>query len=89
VTHGTATTCPGCGGALHLLGKDVTEVLDYVPASFRVLRHVRPKFSYRACEAITQAPAPELPIRRGRASAALLAHVSVAKYADRLPLCKR
>jgi hypothetical protein len=33
VTHGTATTCPGCGGALHLLGKNVTEVLDYIPAS--------------------------------------------------------
>jgi hypothetical protein len=60
VTHGTATTCPGCGGALNLLGKDVTEVLDYVFASFRVLRHVRSKFSCRACEAITQAPAPEL-----------------------------
>ena len=51
-----------------------------------MLRHVRPKFSCRACEAITQAPAPELPIRRGRASAALLAHALVAKYADRLPL---
>ena len=51
VTPGTATTRPGCGGALHLLGKDVTEVLDYVPASFRVLRHVRPKFCGRASAA--------------------------------------
>ena len=56
---------------------------------FRVLRHVRPKFSCRGCEAITQAPAPSLPIRRGRATAGLLAHVLVAKYADHLPLYRQ
>lgn len=71
------------------LGEDVTEVLDYVPASFRVIRHVRPKFSCRLCESITQAAAPELPIRRGRASAGLLAHVLVAKFADHLPLYRQ
>ncbi|MBV9538220.1 MAG: IS66 family transposase zinc-finger binding domain-containing protein, partial [Acidisphaera sp.] len=60
VTHEAACACPQCGGALHRLGEDVTEVLDYVPASFRVIRHVRPKFSCRVCEGITQAPAPEL-----------------------------
>ncbi len=49
-----------------------------------MIRHVRQKFAYRACEAITQAPAPDLPIRRG--SAGLLAHVLVAKFADHLPL---
>ena len=60
--------------------------LDYVPGSFRVIRHVRPKLSCRACETIAQAPAPSLPVRRGRAGAGLLAHVLVAKYADHLPL---
>jgi len=64
-------------------------VLDYVPASFRVIRHVRPKFSCRVCESITQAPAPEMPIRRGRASASLLAHVLVAKFSDHLPLYRQ
>ena len=64
-------------------------MLDYVPASFRVIRHVRPKFSCRSCETITQAPAPSLPIRRGRAGAGLLAHVLVAKFCDHLPLYRQ
>ena len=87
--HATACVCPACGGTLRPLGEDVTEVLDYVPASFRVIRHVRPKFSCRSCETITQAPAPSLPIRRGRAGAGLLAHVLVAKFCDHLPLYRQ
>ena len=86
VEHAAPRACPGCGGALRPLGEDVTEILDYVPGSFRVVRHVRPKLSCRACETIAQAPAPSMPIRRGRAGAGLLAHVLVAKYADHLPL---
>ena len=78
--------CLACGGALRPLGEDVTEILDYVPGAFRVIRHVRPKLSCRSCEAITQAPAPSLPVSRGRAGAGLLAHVLVAKYCDHLPL---
>jgi transposase len=89
IAHETACACPQCGGALRPLGEDVTEVLDYVPASFRVIRHVRPKFSCRECESITQAPVPEMPIRRGRASPSLLAHVLVAKFADHLPLYRQ
>jgi transposase len=81
-----AGACVECGGALRLLGEDVTELLDYVPGAFRVIRHVRPKLSCRSCEMITQAPAPSLPIRRGRAGAGLLAHVLVSKYCDHLPL---
>jgi hypothetical protein len=54
VEHGLATeACPACGGALRCLGEDATEVLDYVPGRFRVIRHVRPRFSCRACETIT------------------------------------
>ena len=89
VEHATACACPKCGGTLRRLGEDVTEVLDYLPASFRVIRHVRPKFSCRSCEAITQAPAPSLPIRRGRAGPGLLAHVLVAKFCDHLPLYRQ
>ncbi|MFT8247372.1 IS66 family transposase [Roseomonas sp. BN140053] len=84
-----ADACAACGGTLRRLGEDVTEVLDWLPGRFRVLRHVRPKFSCRGCEAVTQAPAPSLPIRRGRATAGLLAHVLVAKYADHLPLYRQ
>jgi transposase len=89
VEHAVPCACPKCGGALRALGEDVTEVLDYVPGSFRVTRHVRPKLSCRSCEGIAQAPAPSLPIERGLAGPGLLAHVLVAKYADHLPLYRQ
>lgn len=90
VEHGgDLCACPACGGGLRRLGEDVTEVLDYLPGQFRVIRHVRPRWACRACERITGAPAPSLPIARGRATAGLLAHVLVAKYADHLPLYRQ
>jgi transposase len=89
VEHAAPCACPKCGGALRPLGEDVTEVLDYVPGSFRVIRHVRPKLSCRSCESIAQAPAPSLPIHRGLASPGLLSHVLVAKYCDHLPLYRQ
>jgi transposase len=82
-------TCPACGAAMRKLGEDVTEVLEYVPASFKVIRHVRPKLSCNACETIMQEPMPFLPITRGRPGPGLLAHVLVAKYADHLPLYRQ
>ncbi len=87
--HEPACTCPNCGGAMRKLGEDVTEVLEYVPASFKVIRHVRPKLSCRTCETIVQEPMPSLPIERGRPGPGLLAHVLVAKYADHLPLYRQ
>lgn len=89
IVHEAACTCPQCGGELRRLGEDVTELLEYVPASFKVIRHVRPKFSCRRCEAITQAPMPSLPIERGRPGPGLIAHVLVSKYADHLPLYRQ
>lgn len=89
VEHAAPDACPACGGSLRPLGEDVTEVLDWVPGRFRVVRHVRPKCSCRRCEAIAQAPAPSLPIRRGRAGPGLLAHVLVSKYADHSPLYRQ
>lgn len=89
IEHAAPCACPNCGGALRPLGEDVTEVLDYTPASFRVIRHVRPKLSCRSCETIAQAEVPSLPIRRGLATPALLAHVLVAKYADHCPLYRQ
>jgi transposase len=81
-----ACTCPACGRGMSKLGEDVTEVLDYVPGHFQVIRHVRPKYACDACDAITQAPAPAMPTPRGRATPGLLAHLLVAKYCDHLPL---
>jgi transposase len=82
-------TCPDCGGTLKQLGEDVAEVLEYVPASFRVLRHVRPKLACAACDRIVQATAPKRPIAKGAAGPGLLAHVLVAKYGDHLPLYRQ
>ena len=81
--------CPDCGGHLKPLGEDVSEVLDYVPASFRVIRHVRPKLACGRCDTIVQAPAASRPIARGMAGPGLLAHVLVAKYCDHLPLYRQ
>jgi transposase len=81
--------CPDCGGALRLLGEDVSETLEYVPARFKVIRTVRPKLSCACCSRILQEPAPSRPIDRGLAGPGLLAHVLVAKYADHLPLYRQ
>ncbi len=81
--------CPDCGGALRRLGEDVSEILEYVPARFKVIRHVRLKLSCAACERIVEAPAPTRPIARGLAGPGLLAHVLVSKYADHLPLYRQ
>jgi transposase len=81
--------CPDCGGQLRKLGEDVSEMLEFVPAQFKVIRHVRPKLSCPRCECIVQAPAPTRPIERGIAGPGLLAHVLVSKYADHLPLYRQ
>jgi len=81
--------CPDCGGKLRLLGEDVSEVLEYVPARFKVIRTVRPKLSCACCSRIVQEPAPNRPIDKGLAGPGLLAHVLVAKYADHLPLYRQ
>ena len=81
-----AAACPSCGGALRKLGEDITETLEYVPARWKVIQHVREKFSCRKCEAITQPPAPFHPIARGRAGPQLLAQILFAKYQAHLPL---
>ena len=81
--------CPDCGGKLRLLGEDVSEILEYIPARFKVIRQVRPKLSCGGCERIVQEPAPSRPIDRGLAGPGLLAHVLVAKYADHLPLYRQ
>ena len=83
------TACPECGGQLKKLSEDVSEVLDYVPASFVVIRHVRPKMSCRICSHVVQAAAPSRPVDRGLAEAGLLAHVVTSKFADHQPLYRQ
>lgn len=82
-------TCGACGAGLRQIGQDVSEVLEYEPGSFKVIRHVRPKFACATCHTITQAPAANRPIDRGLAGAGLLTHVVVGKYCDHLPLYRQ
>lgn len=89
VTHQQQCACPECGGALRPLGEDVSEVLEYVPGRFRVIRHVRPKLSCGRCSTVVQSPAPSRPIAKGLAGSGLLAHVLVSKYCDHLPLYRQ
>jgi transposase len=90
VTHLPAhNCCPDCGGALRQFGEDVSEQLERIPASFKVIRHVRPKFACAGCESVVEAPAPARPIDRGLPGPSLLAHVLVSKYADHLPLYRQ
>ena len=81
--------CDECGGAMKWLGEDISEQLEYVPARFKVIRHVRPKYACTCCDRIAQAAAPTRPIARGLAGPGLLAHVLVAKYCDHLPLYRQ
>jgi transposase len=81
--------CPDCGGKLRPLGEDVSEMLEFVPARFKVIRTVRPKLSCACCSRIVQEPAPHRPIDRGLAGPGLLAHVLVSKYADHMPLYRQ
>lgn len=81
--------CPQCGSTMTKLGEDISVMLEYIPASFRVVRHVRPKMSCDGCDAIVQAPAPSRPIERSFAGAGLLAHVITSKFADHLPLYRQ
>ena len=78
--------CPCCGGKLSKLGEDITETLEVIPRQWKVIQTVREKFSCRACERITQPPAPFHPIARGRAGPQLLAMVLEAKFGQHLPL---
>jgi transposase len=86
IVHPAPSACPCCGGVLRKIGEDVTETLEHVPAQWKVIQHVREKFSCRTCEAIAQPPAPSHAIARGRAGPHLLAQVLFAKYGLHLPL---
>jgi transposase len=89
--------CPCCGGALHVIGEDVSKRLDVVPAQLRVIETPRPKFACRSCEnngadnvaGVVQAPAPARLIVGGLPTEALVAQVVVSKHADHLPLYRQ
>jgi transposase len=85
-----------CGARLSRLGKEVSEKLDYIPARLRVERHIRYKYACKNCEGVEDdgptvkiAPAPVQLIPKSNATAGLLAHIAVSKFADGLPLYRQ
>ncbi|MDF0603897.1 IS66 family transposase [Psychromarinibacter sp. C21-152] len=86
-----STLCPcGCGEMVKV-GEDRSERLDVIPARFRVLATVRPKYICRNCAGVshTQAPAPEWLVPRGLPTEALVAHSMVSKFGDYLPFYRQ
>ena len=79
--------CLCCGGArLRKLGETVTETLELIPRQWKVIQHVREKFTCRDCEKISQAPAPFHVIARGWAGPSLLAMILFEKFGQHQPL---
>jgi transposase len=82
--------CAACGEELTKIREEVTEQLDYVPASFKVIEHVRGVYACKACEeSITRAPKPLQAIEKGLPGPGLLAQVVTSKYADHQPLYRQ
>ena len=82
--------CPTCGKEdFRKIDDDVSEALEYIPSSFKVIRYVRPRCVCKACETIVQAYPPSKGIDKGKAGFGLLAHVMVQKYCNHLPLYRQ
>lgn len=82
--------CPHDGQRLVEIGRESSEQLEFVPATARVLIHVRPKYGCPTCRTgVRIAPLPSQPIPKSLASPSLLAYVAVSKYADALPLYRQ
>jgi len=87
VVIAAAESCPCCGSSkLSKLGEDITETLEVIPRQWKVIQTVREKFSCRACETITQPPAPFHVTPRGFAGPNLLAMILFEKFGQHQPL---
>ncbi len=75
-----------CGCALSKIGEESSEQLDYVPATLRVIKHIRLKYACNACEeTVKRAAVADKPIAKANATSGLLAHILVSKFEDHLP----
>ena len=87
VVEPAPTACLCCGSArLRKLGEDITETLEVIPRQWKVVQHVREKFTCRDCEKISQAPAPFHVTARGWAGPSLLAMILFEKFGQHQPL---
>lgn len=84
---GEERLCPCCGRLRTEIGREVSEQLEYIPAQLKVLRHERVRYACAACEEhVATAPKPSQPIDKGLPGPGLLAHLTLSKYGDYLPL---
>ena len=82
--------CTTCDTAKVRIGADITEELDYVPASFVIREYVRPKYACGRCQqGVVQAVLPARPIEKGRPGPGLLAHLGVERGSGRLTRTRR
>ena len=81
--------CAADGSALKVIGEDITEQLDIIPAKIRVIRKIRKTYACPTCESVQRAPKPADLLPKSRASAELLAHIAIHKYQDALPLYRQ
>ncbi len=82
--------CPECGGEnWRKIDDDISEILEYVPSSFKVIRNIRPRCACTTCEKIVQAFPPSQTIDRGKAGPGLLAHILLQKYCNHLPFYRQ
>ena len=79
----------GCGQELKSVGEDIREEVQCIPAQFKVIEHIRPKYSCPVCQCMKAAPALALPIRKSKASSSLLSEIIVNKYLYHLPLYRQ
>ncbi len=78
--------CPQCHGELRHIGEEISEQLEYVPASLHVIQQACQKYACPNGCAVVTAAKPSAPIEKGLAGPGLLAQVAVSKYGDHLPL---
>lgn len=87
LVYAAPCNCPTCGSSSFLKAPDrVVQVLEHVPASVKIVRHVEKRMICRECDTTVAGVMPTLPIERGKPGPGLLAHIMIAKFDDHIPL---
>lgn len=81
--------CPDCGHTLRFIRDEISERLDYIPASFVVNRYIRPQYSCDCCQSVVSAPMPASIIPKGMPEVSLVTQVVISKYRDYQPLYRQ
>ena len=71
------------------IGEEITETLDYTPASIIRRRYIRPKYAKADGNGILIGRMPERPLPKSIAEAGLLAHIAVSKFVEHTPFYRQ